>query len=65
MSEPQGCSHPAESREFEAGNYVPPFGWEIHPGWYCGDCGEMLDPEEIEDGPDPDLLRKAEKEMEQ
>lgn len=36
------CEHPAEEIEFEEGNHVPPYGWEIYPGWYCS-CGEMLD----------------------
>jgi hypothetical protein len=40
------CPH--ENREFEAGNYVPPYGWEIAPGVYCLDCGELLDMEEEE-----------------
>lgn len=54
------CGHPEDKREFESGNYVPMYGWEIYPGWYCMDCGEMLDIEE--EGPDPDMARDIQKE---
>lgn len=37
------CLHPEEDREFSAGNWVPPYGWEQWPGLYCLQCGEMLD----------------------
>ena len=50
------CTH--ENIEFEAGNHVPPFGWEIYPGYYCTDCGEMVDNPE----PDPDVAYKEKKE---
>lgn len=51
------CQH--ENIEFEAGNHVPPFGWEISPGYYCIDCGVMVDdPHE----PDPDLPHKIRQE---
>lgn len=41
------CTH--ENKDYDPGNHVPPYGWEIYPGWYCTDCGEMLD---IRDKPD-------------
>ncbi len=57
------CQH--ENVEFEGGNYVPPFGWEIYPGYYCLDCGQMMSDEEVGVGePDPDLEYKARKEAE-
>jgi|GEM_PF-6279678 len=54
------CEHPIESREYDPGNYVPPFGWELYPGWFCMDCSEELDPDDF--GPDPDLARDEKKE---
>lgn len=52
------CKHPEESREWEEGNYVPPYGWEIYPGWYCLDCGEQMeDPEVARSERDHDLDR--------
>ena len=58
------CPH--ENRDYDEGNYVAPYGWEIYPGWYCLDCGEMLDEEEVDPdhGYDPDLARKYELEDE-
>jgi hypothetical protein len=56
------CPH--DDVEFEPGNHVPPFGWEIHPGYYCTNCGEMVDRDEP-DEPDPDLARNMRIEMEQ
>lgn len=53
------CKH--ENVEFEEGNYVPPYGWEISPGHYCLDCGEMVEYDEVDypgaPGPDPEELR--------
>ena len=40
------CPH--ENTEYEHGNYIPPYGWEIYPGLYCLDCGEMLADDEVE-----------------
>jgi hypothetical protein len=57
------CPH--ENKEFDPGNHVPPYGWETYPGVYCLDCGEMLSDDEGVDEIDPDLARKAQKEMEQ
>ena len=58
------CPH--ENVEWEEGNYVPPYGWEISPGHYCIDCGEMVDPDEASysTANDPDLDRKYELEDE-
>lgn len=58
------CSH--ENREFDEGNWVgSPYGWETYPGWYCLDCGEMLDDEEPRSVfDDPDYRRQAELEDE-
>lgn len=60
------CKH--ENVEFEAGNHVPPFGWEIYPGYYCLDCGQMMDDDEVDypgaPGPDPDTEYKEQKEAE-
>lgn len=41
------CTHPEV--EYDEGNYVPPFGWELHPGWFCVDCSEELPQEDIEE----------------
>lgn len=56
------CQHP--DIEYDPGNYVPPYGWEQHPGHYCVDCGEGIDPDEMEErtAPDPDLARQEQKE---
>lgn len=57
------CPH--ENRDYDEGNYVAPYGWETYPGWYCLDCGEMLeDGEPYNPFTDPDLARKAELEDE-
>lgn len=60
------CQHPEKSREYDPGNWVPPYGWEQYPGWYCHDCGEMLEDDEVthRGEPDPDLARKYELEDE-
>lgn len=62
--DPDECPH--ENRDYDEGNYVASYGWEIYPGWYCLDCGEMLDEEEVDPdhGYDPDLARKYELEDE-
>lgn len=64
MNVPDECDHPEKSREYDEGNYVPGFGWEQWPGWYCHDCNEMLDEEEVTyaGGTDPDFEIKYEKE---
>lgn len=58
------CLH--ENREYDQGNYVDPYGWETYPGWYCLDCGEMLDGDEEPYSifTDPDYAWKAELENE-
>lgn len=57
----EDCPH--ERIEFDPGNHVPGFGWEIHPGYYCFDCGAMVDdPQPENDEPDPDLLHKIRQE---
>ena len=53
------CPH--ETVEWDPGNHVPPYGWEIYPGYYCMDCGESIDREGMEDV-DPDLEWKYQKE---
>lgn len=59
------CQHPEESREWDEGNHVPPYGWEQYPGWYCLDCGEMLEGgEPYSTLNDPDYARQAELEDE-
>lgn len=62
--DPDECPH--ENREFDEGNYVAPYEWETYPGWYCLDCGEMLDSgeEPYNVFTDPDYARKAELEDE-
>lgn len=60
--EPDECPH--ENVEWEEGNYVPPYGWEISPGHYCIDCGEIVDaPYSIHDDPDFDRKYELEDEM--
>lgn len=34
---------------FEAGNYIPPYGWETYPGWFCEDCGQEIEMEDDRD----------------
>lgn len=46
MSNREDCAH--DNVEYDPGNYVPPFGWEQHPGMFCVDCGDEIEPEEIE-----------------
>ena len=41
---PDECSHP--DVEYDPGNYVPPFGWELWPGWFCQDCGLEIEQDE-------------------
>lgn len=55
MAEPDECLH--ENVEFEEGNHVPPYGWEISPGYYCIDCGEMMEDDEVDypGAPGPDV----------
>lgn len=61
-AEPDECPH--ENVEWEDGNYVPPYGWEISPGHYCIDCGEMVDePYSIRNDPDFDRKYELEDEM--
>lgn len=35
------CLH--ENRDYDPGDYVAPYGWDTYPGWYCADCGAMVD----------------------
>lgn len=49
------CQH--ENVEFDPGNHVPPYGWEIRPGLYCLDCGDMVDDGLGEDQDDGDRYR--------
>lgn len=45
------CAH--EHIEFDEGNYVPQMGWELHPGFFCVDCGKEVEDEdrqEVHDG---------------
>lgn len=61
--DPDECPH--ENQDYDEGNHIPPYGWETYPGWYCLDCGEMLDEEERNQyslSNDPDLARKHEME---
>jgi len=46
MSNPEDCPH--DNTEYDAGNYVPPFGWEQRPGVFCLDCGEEIEVEDEE-----------------
>lgn len=52
------CTH--EEIEFDPGNHVPGYGWEIYPGHYCLDCGEQVEEPVYE--PDPDLENDLAKE---
>lgn len=61
---PDECEHPEEMREYDPGNYVPPYGWEQTPTWFCILCNTPLD---LDDEPycfatDPDFQNKYEKE---
>lgn len=58
------CQHPEESWEYDPGNWVPPYGWEQWPGWYCHDCGDTLDEKEWGLDEDPDVEYKYRKENE-
>lgn len=48
------CKH--DNVEWDPGNHVPPYGWEIYPGYYCHDCGQMVPDREPEER-DHDLDR--------
>lgn len=54
MTEPLECKH--ETVEYDPGNYVPPFGWEQHPGMFCLDCGQQMEDDEVDypGAPGPD-----------
>lgn len=39
---PTTCEHPPEDIEYDSGHMVPPYGWEIYPGWYCLKCGDQM-----------------------
>jgi hypothetical protein len=42
---PKECKH--ENTTYDPGNYLPPFGWEQHPGMFCDECGEEIEQEDI------------------